>query len=369
MRKIFLIISFLLLTNPSFAATRTIAAAGGNWSDNATWDEGVAPTTSDDVVARGDGTSGNVTISATSNCRSAVFTNYSGILTHNTGITLNVGASGSGAASFTFVPGMTYSPADSTAVVSFEASANINLTSAGKTFGRVTIAALSPGGVTLLDNLTMLGLFGFSRTNFNANGFNVTASSVASNNNNSRTFTMGSGTFTISGTGDIWDFGGSNFTVNSNTSTILLTDTSSSAKTFIGAGGKVYNNLTVTAGGSGILTFESNTTFNIFTINPPKTVRFTSGDTFNFTSFLATGLSGNIITITSTTNGSIHTLSKTSGTVSSDWLSLRDSNATGGAVWQAGRNSINVSNNRGWIFVHRSLIRGNSFISGVSSIK
>jgi hypothetical protein len=36
--------------------------------------------------------------------------------------------------------------------------------------------------------------------------------------------------------------------------------------------------------------------------------------------------------------------------VSVGFLSIRDSNATGGAGWYAGTTSTNVSNNLGWIF-------------------
>jgi len=59
-----------------------------------------------------------------------------------------------------------------------------------------------------------------------------------------------------------------------------------------------------------------------------------------------------------TTSGSITftgsagqaTLSKSSGTVSVDYLSIQDSNATGGATWTAGANSVDAGNNTGWIF-------------------
>jgi hypothetical protein len=43
-------------------------------------------------------------------------------------------------------------------------------------------------------------------------------------------------------------------------------------------------------------------------------------------------------------------LSKASGTVSASYLSIQDSDATGGAAWYAGTTSTNVSNNLGWIF-------------------
>jgi hypothetical protein len=43
-------------------------------------------------------------------------------------------------------------------------------------------------------------------------------------------------------------------------------------------------------------------------------------------------------------------LSKASGTVSSDFLSISRSTATGGAGWYAGANSTDGGNNSGWIF-------------------
>ena len=56
-----------------------------------------------------------------------------------------------------------------------------------------------------------------------------------------------------------------------------------------------------------------------------------------------------MITIGSVTAAS-HTLSKASGTVSSDFLSVSRSTATGGAGWYAGANSTDGGNNSGWIF-------------------
>jgi hypothetical protein len=58
---------------------------------------------------------------------------------------------------------------------------------------------------------------------------------------------------------------------------------------------------------------------------------------------------GNVITINSSTAGTQATLSKASGTVSCDYLSLKDSDATGGAEWHAGVNSTVVSNVTGWL--------------------
>jgi hypothetical protein len=68
------------------------------------------------------------------------------------------------------------------------------------------------------------------------------------------------------------------------------------------------------------------------------------------TEFTASGEAGRVLTLQSSSNGTARTLKKTSGTVSVDYMSIRDSTATGGAGWYAGANSTSVSNNTGWVF-------------------
>lgn len=185
------------------------------------------------------------------------------------------------------------------------------------------------------------------------NGYNVTlsAGSFNASNSNTRTLTLGSGTWSVGlASGTAWNIGTSTgLTLNAGTSTIAITDAGSSNKTFAG-GGKTYNNVTITGGGSGVVIVSGSNTFNVFTINAPKSVRFTISTTQTVTSFVAVGTAGNVITIDSTTAGSAATLSKASGTVASDYLSLKDSTVTGGASWYAGSHSTNVSGNTGWSF-------------------
>ena len=66
--------------------------------------------------------------------------------------------------------------------------------------------------------------------------------------------------------------------------------------------------------------------------------------------------------ITFTYTGTQATLSKSSGTVSVDYLSIGNSIATGGATWNAGANSVDVGNNTGWIFPAPSTATGNFFL-------
>jgi hypothetical protein len=78
-------------------------------------------------------------------------------------------------------------------------------------------------------------------------------------------------------------------------------------------------------------------------------VIFTAGTTTTVTDFTLSGTAGDLVSISSSSPGTQFTLSKASGAVVVNYLSIQDSNATGGATWSA-LNSSNVSNNSGWTF-------------------
>jgi hypothetical protein len=138
------------------------------------------------------------------------------------------------------------------------------------------------------------------------------------------------------------------FTTTAGTGVGTISMTAATAKTFVG-GGSTFN-CTLNQGGAGDLTITGSNTFsNITNTTQPASILFTAGTTSTFTNFSLSGTSGNLITIGSVTAAS-HTLSKASGTVSSDFLSISRSTATGGAGWYAGANSTDGGNNSGWIF-------------------
>jgi hypothetical protein len=124
-----------------------------------------------------------------------------------------------------------------------------------------------------------------------------------------------------------------------------------------------YYNLNI--GGTGAVTLTGNNTFNtISNSTQPITIDFAAGSTQTVTNFNVSGTAGNLVTLQSTTPGSQFTLSKASGTVSRDYLSIKDSAATGGAAWYAGANSTNVSNNTGWTFTAPPAPGGQDVIIG-----
>ena len=139
-----------------------------------------------------------------------------------------------------------------------------------------------------------------------------------------------------------------NFTTTAGTGTGTISMTAATAKTFVG-GGSTFN-CTLNQGGAGDLTITGSNTFNDITNTvQPASILFTAGTTSTFSNFSLSGTAGNLITIGSVTAAS-HTLSKASGTVSADYLSISRSTATGGAGWYAGANSTDGGNNSGWIF-------------------
>jgi FlaG/FlaF family flagellin (archaellin) len=78
--------------------------------------------------------------------------------------------------------------------------------------------------------------------------------------------------------------------------------------------------------------------------------------------FGLSGTVGNLITISSEAAGFQFTLSKASGTVNAQYLSIQDSIATGGATWNAltSNGNVDAGNNTGWIF--GSAATGNMFL-------
>jgi hypothetical protein len=104
------------------------------------------------------------------------------------------------------------------------------------------------------------------------------------------------------------------------------------------------------------------------TPNSANFIRDSSVNNFTVTNVgtaTANSLSPFLMYINSTTSGTSATITKSSGTVYGSALSIKDSNATGGATWYAGPTSLNVSNNTGWIFNQLPIINmSNISISG-----
>ena len=242
-----------------------------------------------------------------------------------------------------------------TGTLTFAGRTTQQITSSAKTFTQSITINSPSGSVTLQDALTQNASVSTALVNgtLDLNGFTHTvgASFVISTGTKNLTFNGGTLVCPASTVTSFNNANPTNFTTTAGTGTGTISMTGATAKTFVG-GGSTFN-CTLNQGGAGALTITGANTFSNIT-NTRKSVSatsilFTAGTTNTFTDWNASGESTRLLTIGSVTSAS-HTLSKASGTVSADFLSISRSTATGGASWYAGANSTNGGNNSGWIF-------------------
>ena len=242
-----------------------------------------------------------------------------------------------------------------TGTLTFAGRTTQQITSSAKTFTQSITINSPSGSVTLQDALTQNASVSTALVNgtLDLNGFTHTvgASFVISTGTKNLTFNGGTLVCPASTVTSFNNANPTNFTTTAGTGTGTISMTGATAKTFVG-GGSTFN-CTLNQGGAGALTITGANTFSNIT-NTRKSVSatsilFTAGTTNTFTDWNASGESTRLLTIGSVTAAS-HTLSKASGTVSSDFLSISRSTATGGAGWYAGANSTDGGNNSGWIF-------------------
>lgn len=133
---------------------------------------------------------------------------------------------------------------------------------------------------------------------FDAVAYNVTIGSLTTSTTNA-TLKMGSGTWTLSGTGTVWDATFPPQAFYKGTANIVLSDTSAAARTFVG-GGLSYNKLTIGGTtGTSTLTITGNNQFT--ELASTKTVAHTIalGSTMQtFGKWTVTGTAGNVVTLT-----------------------------------------------------------------------
>jgi hypothetical protein len=272
--------------------------------------------------------------------RNWVWTGYSGTFTHNN---FNYTLYGN----FTIPSAMTWSNTG-TGTLTFSGNTSKTITTNGETIGNVTINSAS-GTVLLGSDLTV----GPTRTltvtagTFNANNYNATTGLFSSTNTNTRTITMGSGTWTLSGTGTVWNLATTtNLTFNKDTANIVLSDTSVTARTFAG-GGLTYNNLTI-GGATGISTLTITGANTFATLASTKTV----AHTITFPNVTTTVSDWTIAgaTLQRTGASGTFTLDKLGGgEILATRLTISNSTATPSNTWYAD-SSIDNGGNTGWLF-------------------
>jgi hypothetical protein len=227
------------------------------------------------------------------------------------------------------------------------------ITSNGVQFGCPVTINHPSGTVQLADALSLNSartLLHSSGT-FDAVTYNVTAGAFNSTSGTA-ILKMGSGTWTLSGTGSVWTGNG---TIIAGTATIILSDTSTNARTFNG-NGYYYNKLTI-GGATGVspLFLQGSSTFGELasTKTVAHTITFDSNSTNTIGKWSITGTSGNIVTLNSNAATIAYNFSIAGpANTGIDYLSIRDCTiaTTSPGEFYVGVNSTNVSNNTRVIF-------------------
>ncbi len=352
----------------------------GNWDDSTHWSTisggyggACVPTVNDNVFFDANsftGSAQSVNINTNAFCNNINWTGamYNPTFTGTNTYTLNIYGS------LVFINNMNLSFQGRT---NFEATTlGKTITSAGKQFVSNVYFQGAGGGWTLLDPFSTSNTIYLYHGTLNTNSQNVSANSFNSSASNpaTRSLILGSTTLTLTSTSSsAWSVYNDNFTLDAGTSLIRFT----------GNGGGLYNStyfgtnsiltlynveFTHTTGLSriyynfnyGNLIFndvifygngqiQANCTINNLTFSKAKYYEFESNRTQTILNTLnSIGTCNEPINMRSMTSGIQAIINKASGSITIEYVALRDMDAQGGAVFTA-NNSVDISNNTGWI--------------------
>ncbi len=316
--------------------------AASKWSLTSGGAGGAAePVAGDDVFFNAASGVCTVTITGFRSARAINFTGFTGSIT-DTGVAGADGLLPFG--SLTLATGMTITR------LNIGYSNTGTFTSNGKTITSLYLANSSIT-VTLGDDAA-IGNLEVDRGTFNANNHNLSLTAFQSEGVLTRAVTMGSGMWSMGGTGTVWSCSGTGLTLTPGTSTIYIYDTTTASKTFAG-GSLTYASLLFAGVGTGTFILTGSNTFTNLTVsNPPHTIQFESGSTQVVTGdfeVAGTALAG-LMTLEPT--ASAHWNISATGGSSRSYLSLRGSHAHGGIFTAA--NSFDAGDNFNWDFVRSS---------------
>ena len=188
---------------------------------------------------------------------------------------------------------------------------------------------------------------------WNTNNFNITTGYVTFINSIIPTTNyMGNGTWELTGTADTVQhfFYGTIFPGNS---TILLNPASTVTNITFAGGGKTYNNIRFSGQSNSFFNVTGNNIFNKVTIDPGRKVKFGALQQTTFLDkFIASGTPTNMISLSTTTDGSIHMINASTNNnfkIQTDFCLVRDLSVGPANKWFA-QNSVNSSGNTGLNF-------------------
>jgi hypothetical protein len=224
----------------------------------------------------------------------------------------------------------------------------------------------STGGVALVDQLELGSTSGDGRLKilgsgtFDLNDQNIRCFEFDGDEGTAVTLNMGSGTFELFGNGLVWDTSPSTgITINGETSTILISNTTSTTASLAFGDNVTLHNIAISGGSStGTVSFNSHTNLTLTgTLSSTRSgaaysILFDRDQTITVADFTVSGSAGNLVTLNNdVTSVGLWTIVKSGGgVISVDYLDIQRSSASPALTWYAGANSVDSGNNTGWIF-------------------
>ena len=202
-------------------------------------------------------------------------------------------------------------------------------------YQNLVVAPTGSGNYSLLDNLTASGGVEFANQ-VSTGGHAITLGRYLYIDYGATGIVFGSSTVTAYG-------------INcDSTATISAASATFNVSHDFAGGGKTYGTVNLT-GTAAATVYDSNTFTTLATTTQPKTISFAVGTTQTVTNFNVSGTAGNLITLQRNGGAGVWTISKSSGTVTCDYVSISNSTATGGATFNT-THSTDAGGNTGWAF-------------------
>lgn len=219
-------------------------------------------------------------------------------------------------------------------------------------------SGLNTGTLTIDQNVTVISFTWGAAigTIDNSGNFNFTVSQAAGNGfsgsgTGARTWTGGSGTYTISGVAGVWTMTTVTNLTNPTTAfasaNLVFSGAATTAPNGFLGGGLTYGNVTFNGTAGGGATVTGANTIAALTVLNPNVVEFVQNTTQTVTSIVAnTGTISSPILFRSASMSQVATISDTTGTNTMDGVSFQGMAFTGGATF-VGNNGVNFGRNTG----------------------
>lgn len=244
-----------------------------------------------------------------------------------------------------------------TTTVNFIGAANQTITTNGVTFAGNSVVSIFRARLQMQDAWTMTsGTSGLQTTlagYVDTQSFNLQTGLLSFGNTSNQNL-LGTSTITCTSTTNGPTLGNST-TTSAGSATIVIGAASASTRS-ISLNSNTIGTLTYTvAGSTGKLSITSSGTIgalNFSDASNARTLRFQSGITCTIRDgslFNVNGTAGNLMSIDTQSAGSPATLAITTGTVSCDYLSVKDNTASGTVPAYAGANGVLVSGTTNWL--------------------